>query len=153
MQEIDIPVGYDCYLLSFKGYNLITEKNNVKSRTGLYIKNGINYSRRSDLEGLNNGLIIIDVLLKSKYRIFGVYRVFNPPGAITQRQYFSSQIDLIKTAAEECGEMKLIILGDFNLNENMKYQQDYSHKAYYEENKTLFDSCESLLLWNFNSGH
>ena len=82
MQEIDIPLGYNCNLLSFKGYNLITENNNVKSRTGLYIKNGIDYSRRSDLEGLNNGLIIIDVHLKSKYRIIGVYRVFNPPGAI-----------------------------------------------------------------------
>ena len=57
MQEIDIPLGYNCNLLSFKGYNLITENNNVKSRTGLYIKNGIDYSRRSDLEGLNNGLI------------------------------------------------------------------------------------------------
>ena len=59
MQEIDLPAGYDENFLTFKGYSLITENNNVKQRTGIYIQNGINYIRRSELEGQNNGLIII----------------------------------------------------------------------------------------------
>ena len=49
MQEIDLPAGYDENLLTFKGYSLITENNNVKQRTGIYIRNGINYIRRSEL--------------------------------------------------------------------------------------------------------
>ena len=36
LQEIDIPVDYDVSLLSFKGYNLLVENNEVKSRTGIY---------------------------------------------------------------------------------------------------------------------
>ena len=39
MQEIDIPADYDTSILSFKGYDLITENNNAKMRTGLYIRN------------------------------------------------------------------------------------------------------------------
>ena len=50
-----------------------------------------------------------------------------------------------------CGEMKLIILGDFNLNENMKYQQDYSHKAYYEELMQTFEPLGLIQLVNFET--
>ena len=46
MQEIDIPPGLDINLLSFKGYNLITENNQVKPRVGMYIKNEIKYTRK-----------------------------------------------------------------------------------------------------------
>ena len=50
-----------CYIIipTFKGYELITENNNAKMRTGLYIKNEIKYSRMSDLEGVNNGLVML----------------------------------------------------------------------------------------------
>ena len=46
LQEIDIKPDYDSTLLSFKGYNLITENNDVKSRTGMYIRNGVKYTRQ-----------------------------------------------------------------------------------------------------------
>ena len=46
MQEIEIMPEYNTGLLSFKGYTLIKEKNEVKMRTGMYIRNGINYSRK-----------------------------------------------------------------------------------------------------------
>ena len=46
MQEIDIRKEYDANLLSFRGFNLITENNNVKSRLGVYIRNGIEYTRK-----------------------------------------------------------------------------------------------------------
>ena len=38
----------------FKGYSLEIELNNMKVRAGFYIKNGIEYSRRNELEGRNN---------------------------------------------------------------------------------------------------
>ena len=53
MQETDITTGNDTNTLSFKGYELITENNNVKMRTGLYKKNDIKYTRMCDLEGIN----------------------------------------------------------------------------------------------------
>ena len=54
LQEIDIPAGYDSDLLSFGSYTLEVEDNTVKARTGIYLKNGINYIRRNKLEGQNN---------------------------------------------------------------------------------------------------
>ena len=50
LQEIDLPTGYNNTLLSFKGYDLLTENNDAKMRSGVYIRNGINYTRKSDLE-------------------------------------------------------------------------------------------------------
>ena len=44
LQEIDIPVDYDVSLLSFKGYNLLVENNEVKSRTGIYVTSLSNIS-------------------------------------------------------------------------------------------------------------
>ena len=131
LQETDIPVDYNHELLSFRGHTLIVEKNDVKSRLGMYIKDGINYTRRSELEGANNGLIVIDVKLKFNYRIIGVYRIFNPQAGITQRNYFSNQLNMIKQATDLAGRNKVVILGDFNLNEEMKYCPHYSHKAYF----------------------
>ena len=37
------------------------------------------------LEGVNAGLIILDLKLKIDYRIISIYRSFNPPGGETQR--------------------------------------------------------------------
>ena len=109
-----------------------------KMRTGVYIRNGINYIRQNELEGLNNGLVIIDVQLQTPVQIICLYRIFNPPGNFTQHSYFTSQLQLIKVAAERRGHKKLIILGDFNLNEAMKYNNDYSHKSYYDEIISVF---------------
>ena len=44
LQEIDLPTDYDEKLLTFKGYDLITEKNDFKKRTGMYIKDDITYT-------------------------------------------------------------------------------------------------------------
>ena len=54
MQEIDIPSGYDTNILTFKDYGPITENNDLKQRTGMYIQNGINYTRKSEQEGVNH---------------------------------------------------------------------------------------------------
>ena len=60
LQEIDLVPDYNIKLLSFKGYELITERNRYKMRTGMYIRNEIKYTRQSTLEGTNNGLISLD---------------------------------------------------------------------------------------------
>ncbi len=132
-QEIELKPDFNHLLLATRNYSLHVEKNEYKSRTGIYIKNGTNYTRRNDLEGTNSGVMIIDIMLKHKYRIINVYRSFNPPGGETQRQMFTRQLDLIQIAAVEDPEYKSIILGDFNLDDNKKYMNSYSHKLYFEE--------------------
>ena len=54
LQEIDLKPNIDKNLLSFGGYSLEIESNDVKARAGIYVKNGIEYIRRNELEGLNN---------------------------------------------------------------------------------------------------
>ena len=41
-----------------KGFNIELENNTEKLRVGMYIKTGINFARRRDLEGLNSNLIV-----------------------------------------------------------------------------------------------
>ena len=87
MQEIDVKKDYDCNLLTFAGYKIEIEKNDSKSRAGIYIKNEIKYRRRPDLEDSNAGLVILDLDLNIKYRLINLYRLFNPLGGISQKDY------------------------------------------------------------------
>ena len=151
LQEVDIPPDYDTNILTSKNYELLVEKNVYKSRTAFYIRNGIKYSRRMELEGINSGMIVLDLDLQKKYRMIGIYRVFNPPGATTQRAYFSNQINLIRTAITGFSNSNLIILGDFNLNESMRYSQDYSHKEYFLEMMNLFDPMGLVQMVEFET--
>ena len=79
-----------------------------KARTEIYVKNGTHYKRREALEGINSGLIIIDLKLKEDYRIISICRSFNPPGGETQREMFSRQLATIKTAIENDNTKEII---------------------------------------------
>ena len=63
-----------------------------------------------------------------KYSLINVYRIFNPTDGRTQRQFFEDQLTRIKTAVENCDRRSPIVLGDFNLDEGMKYRNNYSNK-------------------------
>ena len=119
LQEIDLKPNIDKNLLSFGGYSLEIESNDVKARAGIYVKNGIEYLRRNELEGLNNGLVIIDLNLKINYRLINVYRIFNPTDGRTQRNFFLDQLTIIRTAVETCDQRCPIINGGLNLDEIM----------------------------------
>ena len=62
LQETEIESDFDCELLSIPGYRFEYESNNVKRRVGTYIKSTIKYERCTSLEGINNHLVIIDIL-------------------------------------------------------------------------------------------
>ena len=63
LQETDVELNYPQNILSFKGYDYLTENNSIKARTGMYINNLIPYQRRTDLEKMDCGIIIVDVQL------------------------------------------------------------------------------------------
>ena len=48
------------------------EDNKKKSRAGIYVKNNIDYVRKTDLEGVNNGLVIIDFKSLKNYRLINL---------------------------------------------------------------------------------
>ena len=58
MQEIEIESGFDEKTLSIPGYILETENNDLKKRTGFYISTSVKYSRKNNLEGRNNHLVV-----------------------------------------------------------------------------------------------
>ena len=71
----------------------------------------------TNLEGVDKGLVILDINLGMQHRLVNVYRVINPTNGVNQRDFFQNQLGLIKLAVETAGTRKSIIMGDFNLDE------------------------------------
>ena len=113
MQETQVRKDIDHKELNISKFLLELESNTKKSRIGVYISKTINYVRRTDLEGLDSNLIIIDLEDKSKTRIINVYRSFSPEGGISQRDKFKYQLSIIKKSFHN---VNCILLRDFNLN-------------------------------------
>ena len=64
LQETDIEQSFPLNILSFSGYNYEGESNTKKARAGTYIRDNLSYFRRSDLEGVDSHLVIVDLLTK-----------------------------------------------------------------------------------------
>ena len=79
-------------------YCLELEQNYIKSRVGFYVSKSLSYVRRSDLEGSDSNLIIIDLEGALNTRLVNVYRSFSPQNGISQREKFKYQLSLIKKA-------------------------------------------------------
>ena len=136
-QEVEIKKDYDLQLLSDLTYKIEVEVATCKSRNATFIKNGINYERRLDLEGINNHLVIIDVNMIKSYRIINIYITFNPPNNETQLEHFKRQLEMIRNAITTLDQRSIIIGGDFNIDYSRIDDLNY-------RNKLL---CEKLSLW------
>ena len=77
----------------------------------LYVKNNIHYTRRHDLELRGVESIWIELTLKHKHILFGVF--YRPPNS--EAVVFSAIEDSINLAVDS-GVNDIIITGDFNLN-------------------------------------
>ena len=134
MQEVDLLVNHPTELLSFPGYNLETETNNLKIRVGVYVNERIKYRRRSDLEGTNSHIVILDIEGHKNLRIISIYRTFKPQENITAREKFNYQLNLIKIALTP----ESILLGDFNIDDAKRFEVNYT-------NRNLFCDFEEKL--------
>ena len=126
LQETEIDHNFNHDLLSFQPYCYESEINDNKSRVGVYINHNIDFIRRSDLEGRNNHLVIIDIKSKRELRLITIYRPFNPPDGSHPKDFFNGQLNLIKSAMTS----NTILLGDFNLDWNKKNSQNYQFNNY-----------------------
>ena len=99
------------------------------------MKNTIKYTRRFELEGENNHLLIIDVEngIKTKKRLINIYRSFNSVG-LSERDLFTRQLDLIKLAFNNDSAL----IGDLNLDYKKRYDVNYQRRS-------LFDLFEDKL--------
>ena len=98
LQETEIERDYETENLKINDYRLEMENNSLKSRTGVYVRDTIDYERRTDLEGQDKHLVILDLLGEKKMRIINLYRTFNPQNGATPRGYFLEQLALIRLA-------------------------------------------------------
>ena len=124
LQETEIPLGFPEKSLNCGGYNIELEWNSGKKRVGTYIKTGIDYLRRNDLEKENFHVVIIDLNFAIKIRVINLYRSFRPPGMLSPNAFFNLQLDIVKKALTS----NCFVMGDFNLDAKMENRADYHHK-------------------------
>ena len=135
--------------MSSREYIFESETNDVKSRTGVYIRSNINYERRRDLEGSNNGIIIIDFQTHKQYRLVNLYRVFNPQNGRTQIENFQAQLDIIQNAMSNDSNKNVLITGDFNLDDSKRYSLNYHNHNLFSKLHEKFDPLGLVQLVNF----
>ena len=71
----------------------------------------------------------MDVLEEKNICIFSLFRSFKKHETKTSREVFKSQLELIKQNATE----NMIIMGDFNLDENKIYSEQYAFKHHFRD--------------------
>ena len=147
MQETEIPHDYPTNILTFPGFQLEVEENDLKARVAIYVADGLKYTRKLNLEGKNSNMIVIDVEMKKSLRIINVYRSFNPQNNVNPRTKFNYQLDLIKNALTP----NTILLGDFNLDNNKRFCSDYAFKKFFEDMNNALGEYDLIQLVEFNT--
>jgi hypothetical protein len=120
LQETDLTNDINPKILTISGYKLELGKHSNKIRTSTYVKTGIKYKRRTDLEMEDGNIVVIDLILESMVRVANIYRPFRPANS-PERQYFNHQLTTLENLIVE----NTIILGDFNLDINKLNDETY----------------------------
>ena len=145
LQETELEVNLDHNLLSLPDFNYESEQNDRQARVGCYVKSNVVYNRRSDLEGVNSHLIILDVKSKKDMRVINIYRCFNPQNGRNPFDFFKYQISLIRNSYTD----NTVLLGDFNLDWNKKGQMSYSFQRYFEHMDEIMSDFNFVQMINF----
>ena len=110
-------------LLSIKNYNFEIELNSVKVRVGIYVSKSVEYTRMTQLEGVDSHIVIIDISNCAIKRVINVYRGFNPQNNVNARTKFKYQLEVIKNAMTD----RCIVVGDFNLDYSKAFDVNYGY--------------------------
>ena len=100
-----------------------------KMRTIMYIRSNISYRRLNAMERPDSHLIAIK-LLKTRVVITSLYRTYQLTVHQDHVTAFKEQISALDVILQQ--ENKLIILGDFNLDQNKRSDPSYHHSRLYE---------------------
>ena len=145
LQETELELNIDHNLMSFPGFIYESENNTIRSRVGCFIRSNITYVRRSDLEGQNSHLVILDIKARSNIRIITIYRPFNPQQNAHPLEFFKYQIDLIQNAYNN----DTILMGDLNLDWKKKGDFNYQFKNYFNYMEEKMCNNNFVQLVNF----
>ena len=145
MQETELDQNFPTDILSTRDFVFEPEVNNAKKRVGVFINKNIKYRRRDDLEEPNTHVIIIDLLLAHTIRIISLYRSFRPPDGVSASTFFNKQLTLI----EKSSTRNMFVLGDFNLDVEMQFRNDYPHKLLYLDLTAMTDRLELFQIVDF----
>ena len=148
-QEAEIEKDLNVNLLSSKNYCLEVECVSNKARCAVAIKNNLTYTRRTDLEDSDLGIMVIDINNTTNYRIVNLYRQFNPPNNLSQVEHFSLQINKIKDVLATLNGRKIIIAGDFNLDDTKRNAMEYRYKNLFEIQNASFDELNLIQIIEF----
>ena len=146
LQEVELNKDYNKELLSSREYKIEVENNDIKARSAIIIKNNVDYKRRHDLEESNMGIVIIDLLGPNNYCIVNIYRSFNPANGITPLRFFESQLAIIKRAVTTSNNKKIVVSGDFNLDDSKRHALDYRNKIFFERLNQICDETNLIQL-------
>ena len=150
IQECDIKKDYPANILTFKNFNLEVEKNSIKARCCTYIRGGVPYVRRDDLEGMDNNLVIIQMKTNTQsYLIINLYRSFSQQGAVTPESRFTAQVNIIKSAILNNPTLTPIVVGDFNLNYSLNHNITYNYKRLFDILNEAVAGCGLTQIVNF----
>ena len=125
------------------------KKNTKKARCAIAIRDNIEYKRRSDLEETNSGIVVIDINNSKNYRIINLYRQFTPPNNLTQTEHFTLQLRNIELLSQNLNGRKIIIAGDFNLDDSKRYSHSYTNRNLFEILNSTFDDLNLIQLVEF----
>ena len=154
IQECEIQKDYPSNILSFKNYNLEVENNSIKARCCIYIRGGISYVRRDDLEGVDSNLVIIEAKTNAQiYLIINLYRSFSMQGDVTPEVRFVTQINTIKSAILNNMSLTPIVVGDFNLNYSLNHNITYQYKRLFDTLNVAVMDCGLTQVVDFPTWH
>ena len=149
IQESEIPKDFPRDILSFKGYSLEVETNTIKSRCCTYVRGGIPYVRRSDIEGIDNNIVIIETVFDKKtFIIVNLYRSFAEQNNVSTTVRFATQLDIIQRILTDNPSHIPVILGDFNLDFSQIHNLQYRLKNNLEALSSLMSQFNMLQIVN-----
>ena len=125
LQETELQKGMTDKIMNLPGYTIETEINSHIRRVATYIKTGIKYKRRNDLEMKNGHMIIIDIGKTNPVRLVNLYRPFHPKN-MSEFLFFNEQLKALDNLITK----STIVLGDFNLDLNKEHSENYAKKSY-----------------------
>ena len=150
VQESEIKSEENLEEYQITNYSLEAEivSAGFKIRTVMYIKSDISYRRINQLEKADSHQIVIK-LLKANVVVTSLYRTYQLTVHQDYVAAFKDQISIVDSILQQ--ENKLIILGDFNLDQNKWSDPSYHHSRLYELWKDLEITHQLVQLVNFTT--
>ena len=149
LQEVEVRKDFPHNQLTASDFKLEIEDNSVKARTAIYIKTGIEYKRRSDIEEPDLSIIVLDIDLDVKIRLINIYRVFNPVNGMSEIEFFKNQMRIVNNAISSNNNRQIIFNGDINLDYLKINAFDYPRQNFFTVMNESIDPFNLIQLVDF----